>query len=426
MLLGPIHCPAPRATRCPTRIMLSAGLALLGLTSGAAVQASAEPLQPSPALFSTAVRAVGFMQIEAEESAEEAAPDTDQPAPDVDSAQVTEAPAPASIQADPPSAPIETSPPAQPIQTSANPAAAAPAQPVSPNPAVTRPEFGVGKYTVAKGDTMFSIARKAGLDLSALSAANNISDPAAVKAGQTLYIPAKPGSVYVVGPGDTLQSIADRYQLKLDAIREANRLDTNAKINPGQLVLIPGVSPSSATAMAPATPKPATVTQQTVTPATPKSQTVSAASGITPLPSPKSAQVTTPAVAVVARAPQSVAGDSLIWPVTGPLSTNFSPTHRGFDIVSNQGTPVKAALSGRVVGAAESDGPYGWYVMLEHGGTFSTVYAHLSKIRVKVGDVIQKGQIVGEVGSTGLSTGAHLHFELRQSNVPIDPRPYLP
>jgi murein DD-endopeptidase MepM/ murein hydrolase activator NlpD len=153
---------------------------------------------------------------------------------------------------------------------------------------------------------------------------------------------------------------------------------------------------------------------------------VSAASGITPLPSPKSAQVTTPAVAVVARAPQSVAGDTLIWPAAGPLSTNFSPTHRGLDVVANQGTPVKAALSGRVVGAAESDGPYGWYVMLEHGGTFSTVYAHLSKIRVKVGDAIQKGQIVGEVGSTGLSTGAHLHFELRQSNVPIDPRPYLP
>jgi lipoprotein NlpD len=406
--------------------MLSAGLALLGLTSGGAMQASAEPFHPSPALFSNAVRSEGLMQIEADDSAEEAAPDTDQPAPDVDSANVTESPAPVSIQVDTPSGPIETAPPTQPAQTSSNPAATPPAPPVAPNPSVTRPEFGGGKYTVVKGDTMFSIARKAGLDLGVLSAANNISDPAAVKAGQTLYIPARPGSVYVVGPGDTLQSIADRYQLKLDAIREANRLDMNAKINPGQLVLIPGVSPSGVTAMAAATPKPATVTQQTVTPATPKSQTVSAASGITPLPSPKSAQVTTPAVAVVARAPQSVAGDTLIWPAAGPLSTNFSPTHRGLDVVANQGTPVKAALSGRVVGAAESDGPYGWYVMLEHGGTFSTVYAHLSKIRVKVGDAIQKGQIVGEVGSTGLSTGAHLHFELRQSNVPIDPRPYLP
>jgi murein DD-endopeptidase MepM/ murein hydrolase activator NlpD len=94
--------------------------------------------------------------------------------------------------------------------------------------------------------------------------------------------------------------------------------------------------------------------------------------------------------------------------------------------VANQGVPIKSALAGRVVGAAEGDGPYGWYVMVDHGGTVSTVYAHLSKIRVKVGDAVDKGQVVGEVGSTGQSTGAHLHFELRQSNVPIDPKPYLP
>ena len=66
--------------------------------------------------------------------------------------------------------------------------------------------------------------------------------------------------------------------------------------------------------------------------------------------------------------------------------------------MANQGVPMKSALAGRVVGAAEGDGPYGWYVMVEHGGAFSTVYAHLSKIRVKVGDVVDKSQIVGEVG----------------------------
>jgi lipoprotein NlpD len=384
------------------------------------MQASAEPLHSSPALFSTAVRTVGFMQMDAAESAE----DADQTASDADSADVIEVPLPASVEADPPSVPVETAASAAPAGAPSNPAAAPPAPPAAPNPAITRPEFGVGKYTVVKGDTMFSIAKKAGLDLGVLSAANNISDPAAVKAGQTLYIPAKPGSVHVVGAGDTLQSIADKYQSKLDAIREANRLDKDARLNPGQLVLIPGVSPNGVTAMTQPTPKPPTVAQQAVTPSTPKSQTVSAASGITPLPSPKSAQITQPAV--VARAPQSVAGNTLIWPAAGPLSTSFSPTHRGLDVVANQGTPVKAALPGRVVGAAESDSPYGWYVMLEHGGTFSTVYAHLSKIRVKVGDTVQQGQIVGEVGSTGQSTGAHLHFELRQSNVPIDPRPYLP
>jgi lipoprotein NlpD len=262
---------------------------------------------------------------------------------------------------------------------------------------------------------MFSIAKKVELSLGVLSAVNNISDPGAVKAGQTLYIPAQPGSVHAAARGETIQAIAEKYKTAAESVREANRLDQDAKLTAGQLVLIPGVVPTSATAMKPFT-------------ASPSPQPVSAAGAISPLPSPKSAQAAPapPTLAAVARAPQAAGGDTLIWPVTGPLSTNFSPAHRGLDVVAYQGVPVKAALAGRVVGAAEGDGPYGWFVIVEHGGSFTTVYAHLSKIRVKIGDILQKNQVLGEVGSTGQSTGAHLHFELRQGNVPIDPRPYLP
>jgi len=257
---------------------------------------------------------------------------------------------------------------------------------------------------------MFSIARKAELSLAVLSSVNNISDPSSVKVGQTLYIPAQPGSVYIAAKGDSVQSVADKYQTKTDAIREANRLDSYAQLEAGQLVLIPGVVQASAAI------KPITV-------ATP--QSISSSGGVSPLPAPKSAQAPPVAAVALTKAPQG-SGNTLTWPVTGPISTNFSPTHRGLDIVANQGVPVKSALAGRVVGAAEGDGPYGWYVIVEHGGTFTSVYAHLSKIRVKVGDVVEKSQIVGEVGSTGQSTGSHLHIELRQNNVPIDPRPYLP
>jgi murein DD-endopeptidase MepM/ murein hydrolase activator NlpD len=361
------------------------------------------------------------MQIDGSENTAEAAPVSNETAPDSAPADGIMEPEIGPVPAEP-AAEIDNAPSPVTAQAASNPATPA-ASPATPNPYVTRPEYGVGTYTVVKGDTMFSIAKKAGLDLGVLSAANNISDPAAVKAGQTLYIPAKPGSVHVARPGETLQSVAEKYQLKSGAIGEANHLNKDAKLSPGQLVLIPGVDPKSVTAMpAASTPKP-----PTVTPATSKSQTVSASSAITPLPSPKSAQVVPPAaVAVGARAPRSVGGDMLVWPVGGPLSTSFSPSHRGLDVVANKGIPVKAALPGRVVEATESAGPYGWYVMLEHGGGISTVYAHLSKIRVKVGDSLKKGQTVGEVGSTGQSTGAHLHFELRQSNVPIDPRPYLP
>ena len=409
MLLRSFDRPLTQGHRCPTRIVVAVGLAFIGLMPGTLDRASAEELGETTALISTAIPAAGPLQVDAAE--EGAVVDETAPA-DTQSETVTESvPAPAEAapqsdqpEAEPEAASVEATPVLPPSGPSSSPAAA---PPTVPNPSVTRPSHGVGKYTVAKGDTMFSIAKKAELSLGLLSAVNNISDPAAVKAGQTLYIPAQPGSVHVAARGDTVQSIAEKYKLKPDAIREANRLEKDGKLDSGQLVLIPGVIPSSATAIKPSTATP---------------QTVSAAANISSLASPKSAQAVLPA----ARAPRAAAGDTLVWPVVGPLSTNYSPSHRGLDVVANQGIPIKAALAGRVIGAAEADGPYGWYVMLEHGGGFTTVYAHLSKIRVKVGDVLQKGQILGEVGSTGQSTGAHLHFELRQSNVPIDPRPYLP
>ncbi|MFN0071626.1 MAG: peptidoglycan DD-metalloendopeptidase family protein [Chloroflexota bacterium] len=258
---------------------------------------------------------------------------------------------------------------------------------------------------------MFSIARKVELALPVLSAVNGISDPNAVKIGQTIYIPAQPGAVHVATKDDSIQSLATLYQSKIEQIREANRLDKDARIEVGQLVLIPGVVQASAASIRPLPP---TTTQPAV-----------ATGGASPLPAPKSAQPSS-ANLNLASAPQGSVGDMMMWPVLGPISTTFSPAHRGLDVVANHGVAVKASLAGKVVGAAEGDGPYGWYVMVEHGGGFTSVYSHLSKLRVKLGDVLEKGQILGEVGSTGLSTGPHLHFELRQSNVPIDPRPYLP
>jgi murein DD-endopeptidase MepM/ murein hydrolase activator NlpD len=378
------------------------GLSLFGLAALPTGPAAAAGIGADPALVSSTRLPIGPLQID-EPTLE------DQNAP----IEETASPTPVETATNSMSAPTaEAAPPAAPTHPEANssPAQSTETAAASPNPAVSRPQFGVGKYTVSKGDTMFSIARKAELSLAVLSSVNNISDPSSVKVGQTLYIPAQPGSVYVAAKGDSVQSVADKYQTKTDAIREANRLDSYAQLEAGQLVLIPGVVQASAAI------KPITV-------ATP--QSISSSSGVSPLPAPKSAQAPPVAAVALTKAPQG-SGNTLIWPVTGPISTNFSPTHRGLDIVANQGVPVKSALAGRVVGAAEGDGPYGWYVIVEHGGTFTSVYAHLSKIRVKVGDVVEKSQIVGEVGTTGQSTGSHLHLELRQNNVPIDPRPYLP
>jgi murein DD-endopeptidase MepM/ murein hydrolase activator NlpD len=98
--------------------------------------------------------------------------------------------------------------------------------------------------------------------------------------------------------------------------------------------------------------------------------------------------------------------------------------HTGADMRASAGTPIRACRSGTVV-IAGSQGGYGNAVVIDHGGGMATLYAHQSRIAVSNGQQVSAGQIIGYVGSTGMSTGAHLHFEVRLSGNPVDPAPYL-
>lgn len=125
-----------------------------------------------------------------------------------------------------------------------------------------------------------------------------------------------------------------------------------------------------------------------------------------------------------------------IWPVSGKLESGVGGRrnpfggrgfeyHEGQDIDAIYGTPVMAAATGIVLIAGRQRG-YGNVVYVDHGGGLSTRYGHLSEIDVRVGQPITRGQILGLVGSTGRSTGPHLHYEVRINNQPVDPRQYLP
>ena len=114
-----------------------------------------------------------------------------------------------------------------------------------------------------------------------------------------------------------------------------------------------------------------------------------------------------------------------------PPYGNYAHFHTGIDMSSPEGTPVLAADDGVVILAGSSyvNGAlvgYGNYVVIAHTGGLTTLYGHLLRLAVKAGDTITQGQVVGSEGSSGNSTGAHLHFELRQGNTPIDPAPFLP
>ncbi|WP_052950946.1 peptidoglycan DD-metalloendopeptidase family protein [Clostridium baratii] len=113
----------------------------------------------------------------------------------------------------------------------------------------------------------------------------------------------------------------------------------------------------------------------------------------------------------------------------GTITSNFGErwgkNHNGLDIAGNIGDPVMAALDGKVKSTFYERDGYGNVVILEHEGGIETRYAHMSKIGVKTGDTVKKGDIVGEVGSTGRSTGPHLHFEVRVNGSPVDPQKYI-
>ncbi len=96
------------------------------------------------------------------------------------------------------------------------------------------------------------------------------------------------------------------------------------------------------------------------------------------------------------------------------------------DIRAPRGTLVRAAEAGRVIHSGGGLGAYGKVVIIKHAGRYSTVYAHHDSIRVKKGDFVEKGDVIGTVGATGNASGPHLHFEVRRDRVPDDPLSYLP
>ena len=99
--------------------------------------------------------------------------------------------------------------------------------------------------------------------------------------------------------------------------------------------------------------------------------------------------------------------------------------HKGIDIAKDMGEDVIAAFDGEIKSAGYNDGGYGNLIIIEHEGNMETYYAHLSEIYVSEGDIVKKGDIIGAIGSTGYSTGPHLHFELRVNGEPVNPEPYI-
>jgi murein DD-endopeptidase MepM/ murein hydrolase activator NlpD len=147
-------------------------------------------------------------------------------------------------------------------------------------------------------------------------------------------------------------------------------------------------------------------------------------------------QATSAELAAKIQAAQAAAGTGggspsaagYVWPVLGPVTSPFGwrwgRMHEGIDIAASSGTPIRAAASGTVIHAGWLGG-YGNLTVIDHGGGVATAYGHQSSLAAGSGAFVAQGQVIGYIGSTGHSTGPHLHFEVRVNGVPQDPLGYL-
>jgi murein DD-endopeptidase MepM/ murein hydrolase activator NlpD len=269
--------------------------------------------------------------------------------------------------------------------------------PITTAPKRTRRE--VIKYTVKPGDNVSSIADEFEVSPDSILWANGKleDNPDMLSVGQTLNIPPVSGVLHTVQNGETVRSIADKYKSKkLDTdalVQNIINLEFNQErhdfkgtdyaLTVGQFLMVPGGT------------KPY------------QPRIVTAYSG--PIP------------ATAARGTGAFG-----WPVSGRITQKFWSRHLGIDIGAPKGAPVIAADSGYVVQAGWSNVGYGNMILINHGNGYLTRYAHLSALNVEVGDSVKKGQLIGRVGSTGNSTGPHLHFEIIRGGVHRNPFGLLP
>jgi len=236
----------------------------------------------------------------------------------------------------------------------------------------------ISLYVVREGDTLSQIAEMFDVNSNTILWANDIASAASIQPGDTLVILPITGVRHVVKNGDTIASLAKKYEGNVAEILSYNQLPSADAIAVGDTVVIPGGNMQQA---APARQS-----------ASPTSVTGSAA-----------------------------VASNFIHPAPGAVRTQGIHGYNAVDLAAAPGTAIRAAASGEVIVSKASgwNGGYGNYIVIRHGTGSQTLYAHLSRNSVGVGAFVAAGEVIGAMGTTGRSTGTHLHFEVRGARNPF-------
>jgi murein DD-endopeptidase MepM/ murein hydrolase activator NlpD len=267
-------------------------------------------------------------------------------------------------------------------------------------PTISEGSFGtaarssVEHYTVQAGDILGSIAERYGLNLNTLLWANNLNYRSTIKPGQELTIPPTNGVLYTVKRGDTISSVAKKYNTTSDKILSFNNLTDSSALQIGSSLMLPdAIPPSSA---------PVRYTA-------PASSIFTGTRGTTPF---------------------TTAAGAWLWPTDGCYITVYFHQyyrwglHQGLDIDGTYTSNIYATRGGTITRASWYDG-YGNCIEIDHGDGYTTRYGHASKFYVSVGDTVNAGDVIGKVGTTGRSTGTHLHFEINSGGSHLNPLNFI-
>jgi murein DD-endopeptidase MepM/ murein hydrolase activator NlpD len=239
------------------------------------------------------------------------------------------------------------------------------------------PALTIYSYTTTPEDTLFGIAARISVPYSAVATLNRMEGTDLGEAGRVLLLPSIPGIFVPLTPSTDLEVVM--HDLRRE--QQAQVVTVTGDASPTVFRFYPGADfvPEERSTL----------------------------------------------LGLLFRSPlQVLAVSSPFGPRNHPV-TGIWGFHAGVDLTSPHGAPVMAARSG-VVAETGNDATMGNYILLDHSGGFTTFYAHLSTIAVSLMDSVRSGMIIGTVGSTGITTGSHLHFEIRQDNDPRDPMKLLP
>ena len=249
-------------------------------------------------------------------------------------------------------------------------------------------------HVVSEGETLSTIAERYGLQVETILWENDLTEKSTIKPGQELRILPVDGIRHKVARGETIFSIGKKYgledsqtQVMVDYPFNEFLNDETFELATGQFLMVPeGV------------------------------KQVASATGSRPT---RIVQTTPDAGSVTALG-------SFVWPASGSITQRYSFYHKAIDIANRGAGPILAADAGTVISAGWLDGyGYGNRVMIDHGNGYITLYAHMSVISVTAGQRVNRGDVLGQMGNTGRSTGTHLHFEIRRSGTLLNPLDFL-